>query len=171
MKQVTLFFILIFFISCDKYPSNPPVDTAPTEFVFIEHVSTEYVSTEPPSDMLTATKVNVLSFKIRAERFTPSSLEVYGRALMEGPPESREHSIHFWTDSLVFNPVGTGYTFNTLQTVQPGSTYTLVRPKYPTNEYSPFQGNQGMVEELSITEIWAYDETGEKLSVNFEYAP
>lgn len=171
MRKVATIFIFFIFISCDKYPSNPPHNSAPEELVFIEHVSTEYVSSEPPSDMLTATKVNVLSFNIRAEHFTPSSIEIYGRALMEGPPDSREHSIHFRSDSLVFNPVGTGYTFNTLQTVQSGSTYTLVRPKYPTNEYSPFQGNQGMVEELSITEIWAYDETGEKFSVNFEYLP
>lgn len=171
MKQVIIFFIFILFISCEKFPSNPSGEPAPTESVYIEHVSTEYVSTEPPGDLLTATKVNVLVFTIRADYFTPISLEIYGRALMDGPPESREHSIHFRTDSLIFNPAETGYTFNTLEALQAGSSYTLVRPKFPTNEYSPFQGTQGMVEELSVTEVWAYDAAGNKFPVDFEYTP
>ncbi|MCJ7813388.1 hypothetical protein MUP95_08770, partial [bacterium] len=123
----------------------------------------------PPGNLLTATKVNVLFFKIRAEHFTPSSIEIYGRALIQGPPESREQSIQYRTDSIVLNPEGTNYTFNTLQTIQADSTYMLVRPKFPTNEYSPFLGTQGMVEEISITEVWAYDAAGERIAVNFEY--
>ena len=171
MKQVIVLLIFIIFISCDKFPSNPSGDPVPTESVSIEHINTDYVSSEPPGELLTATKVNVLIFTIQAEHFTPTSLEIYGRAILDGPPEAREHSIHFRTDSLIYNPVETGYTFNTIEVLEAGSTYTLTRPKFPTNEYSPFQGTQGMVEDLSITEVWAYDSTGNKFSVDFEYTP
>jgi len=169
MKKITFILVFILLIWCEKFPSNLPSGSVQTNNVFIEHVGTEYVSTEPPGNLLTATKVNVLFFKIRAEHFTPSSIEIYGRALIQGPPESREQSIHYRTDSIVLNPEGTNYTFNTLQTIQADSTYILVRPKFPTNEYSPFQGTQGMIEEISITEVWAYDAAGERIAVNFEY--
>ncbi len=169
MKHNTFILIFVFLISCEKFPSNLPSSSIQTNTVFIEHVGTEYVSIEPPGNLLNATKLNVLFFRIRAEHFTPSSIELYGRALIQGPPESREQSIYYRTDSLAFSPEGTNYTFNTIQTIQADSNYILIRPKFPTNEYSPFQGTQGMIREISITEVWAYDAAGERISVNFEY--
>jgi len=166
MRYVTVFLSAILLISCGQYPSNPSKTlTSESKVVCIEHLNTDYVLANSSVDGIAATKVNVLSFSIRAENFMPKALEFFGTALIEGPPESREHSIYFQTDTVFVNPEGTGYTFNTMEWLEPGKTYTLVRPKFPTNEYSPFEGTQGMVTELTITEVWAIDGEKRKFSV------
>lgn len=166
MRCVTVFLSVILLISCGQYPSNPSKTLSPeSKIVFLEHLSTDYVLANSPVEGIAATKVNVLSFSIRAENFMPKVLEFFGTALLDGPPESREHSIYFQTDTVFVNPEGTGYTFNTLKGLETGKTYTLVRPKFPTNEYSPFDSTQGMVTELTITEVWAIDGEKRKFSV------
>ena len=167
MKYVILFFcVSVLVLSCGRFPSNP-AEPESVKTVFIEHRGTEYVPASSSVEGIAATKVNVLSFDIRAENFVPKTLEFYGVVILDGPPEYREHSLYFLTDTVFVHPEGTGYTFNTLDRIEQGKSYTLIRPKFPTNEYSPFEDTQGMVTELAITEVWAADESGQKFSVAF----
>ena len=165
MKYATPFLLFFLFVSCERFPSNPPKTPLNLKIVFVEHLSTDYVPADLPVEGIAATKVNVLSFSLRAENFMPKALEFFGTALIEGPPECRKHSVYFKTDTIFIHPEGTEYSFNTLEWIESGRTYTLVRPKFPTNEYSPFQGTQGMVTELTITEVWAIDGEGRRSSV------
>ena len=164
MKHITsLLFVLLVF-ACSKSPTDPG-PYGGRETVIIEHLGTEYVETDPPANGLITTKVNVLSFRIRAENFHPTALEFYGRAILEGPPWNREHALYFRTDSLIMNVQINGFSFNTTQSIEPGSTYTLIRPKFPTNEYSPFEGIQGKVQQVTIIEAWAINDHGDRFSV------
>ncbi len=165
MRLGIFLLIFTFIIGCEKFPSNPPMTSMKPKTVFIKYLGTKYVPANPPAEGLVATKVNVLFFKIRIENFETKTLEFHGRTVIEGPPDSREHSLYFKTDTIWIDPEETGYTFNTLETVVPGSTYTLVRAKFPTNEYSPFEGTQGEVKKVTITNAFAYDENVEKFSV------
>ena len=164
MKKLILVSVGLLIIACEQFPSNPSkLDLS--ERVYIEHRDTEYVPAETTIEGIAATKVNVLSFEIRTENIESTALEFYGRAMLDGPPGYQEHSIHFRTDSLFLSVEGMEYTFNKLVSLEPGSTYTIVRPKFPTNEYAPFEGTQGMVREITITQVWAYDQDGEKHSI------
>ena len=164
MKHITVILLTAFIVGCSSSPSGPDISDEQMN-VAIEHLSTDYVDTEPPAPGMVATKVNILAFQIRAENFQPTAIEVYGRALIEGPPWNREHALYFRTDSLTMDYQINGYSFNTAQPIVPGSTYTFVRPKFPTNEYSPFEGVQGKVDSITITEIWAIDAQGFRISV------
>ena len=168
MRYALLILIVLVAASCEQFPVNPIDGSQEPEMVLIEHFETDYVPAESSVEGIAATKVNVLSFHLKAENFNPKAIEVYGRAILEGSPGNQEHSIHFRTDSLWLNLSETGYEFNTLSTIQQGATYTLIRAKFPTNEYAPFEGLQGMVKELTITEVWAYDESGKFFEVEFE---
>ena len=166
LKISIVLLISIFITSCEKFPSNPPkVSQQKPKTIFIKYLGAKYVPANPPADGLVATKVNVLFFKIKIENFETSTLEIYGKTVIQGPPDSRKHSLYFKTDSIWVNPEETGYTFNTLETVKPGSTYTLVRAKFPTNEYAPFEGTQGKVKKVTITNVFAYDKNGGKFPV------
>ena len=165
MKYLGVLLGVLTMVACDQFPLNPSKTPAPEKVVIIDHFQTEYVDAESPAEGVAATKVNVLSFHLKAENFEPVALEIYGRATLEGPPGDQEHSIHFRTDCLEFNPVETGYTFNTLQSIEAGSTYTLIRAKYPTNEYAPFEENQGRVKDMKFTEVWAFDAEGNSFAV------
>jgi hypothetical protein len=166
MKRAFLVLLFFLVLTCDRFPSNPPETPQNSKVVFVEHFSTDYVPASPPVEGLLATKVNVMFFEMRVENFKPKAIEFYGWALIDGPPEYQKRAIHFRTDSLVLNPEETGYTFNAMEWIEPGSSYVFIRPKFPTNEYSPFEGTQGMVKEVTITEVWAFDENGEKFSVS-----
>ena len=133
--------------------------------VYVNHIGTDYVDVEPPGEGIVANKVNVLSFHIQTAYCRPVALEVFGRVVLEGPPGSQEHAIHFRTDTLFIEIDDAEYTFNILDHIDPGLTYTLVRPKFPTNEYTPFEGTQGMVKEVTITEVWAVYPDGERVSL------
>jgi len=167
MKKYLLLLAGVLLLFCEKYPANPPKDPNSKQ-VLIDHLNTEYIETEPPVEGIVATKVNILTFQIRARNFKPKSLEFYGRALLIGPPENREQAIHFKTDSIILSPVNINVDLNTLQSIEPESTYIIKRPKYPTNEYSPFKGEQGRVQLITITEVWACDEQGKKYPVPWE---
>lgn len=151
--------------ACEHFPLNPSREPLPEKTASIEHVRTEYVSAQAPSEGIAADKVNVLYFDIRVDNFKPVAVEFYGRAILEGPPGTNEHSIHFRTDSITLTPVATPYDFNILNSIDPGVTYSLLRAKFPTNEYAPFEGNQGKVTLLTITEAWAFDEDGNSHSL------
>jgi len=165
MKYVTVFCVVLAFVACEHFPLNPSKEPLPEKVASIEHVGTEYVPAQSPMDGIAADKVNVLSFNLRVDNFKPVAVEFYGRAILEGPPASEEHSIHFRTDSLTLLPIATNYEFNILNTINPGVTYSLLRAKFPTNEYAPFEGEQGKVKLLTITEAWAFDEDGNSYSL------
>jgi hypothetical protein len=156
---------LLVVVACEKFPVNPPKMEAPQPAVYIRHVGTDYVPAEVQVEGIIANKVNVLSFEIRIENFTAKSLEFYGIALLEGPPEWQEHAIHFRTDIVSLDLEDIGYTFSVFEAIQSGAIYTLNRAKFPTNEYSPFDGTQGKILSLSLTEAWSYDESGRRESV------
>ena len=163
MKRSALCLSVILFLNCSKLPFGPGIRLEPS--AVIEHLGTEYVDADSTVNGLITTKVNILSFGIKSVNFRPKALEFYGRAIIHGPPENRVYAIHFRTDSVALNSTIAGFTFNIEEWIDPGSTYTLIRPKFPTNEYSPFQGLQGKVKEVSITEAWAFDENGNRFSV------
>ena len=167
MKRTLFLLLIIPFLRCSDFSSDSN-DSRNDGTVFIRHTGTEYVETKPPGQGLVATKVNVLSFEIRTEDCQPRALEFYGRAEIQGPPGNREHGFCFRTDSVSLDAQITGYTFNTEARLDQGTTYVLMRPKYPTNEYAPFEGTQGKVIGVTITEVWAIDEYDNRCSVCLE---
>ena len=156
MRIVIIGMLLVLVVACERYPANPPKDLPEAPAVEIAHLHTEYVEVDTTINGIASDKVNVLSFYIKALNFTARSLELYGRAAMAGPPDSVEHVIHFKTDDLSYDLNGTGYEFNILDYVNSESSYILVRPKFPSNDYSPFEGIQGKIESLTITEAVSY---------------
>jgi hypothetical protein len=156
---------LILFIACEQIPLNPPKIPQNENTVYIEHINTEYIPVNPNIEGLIASKINLLFFNLKVENFTAKTIEIFGRAVLSGPPVEHEHGIHFRTDQVTYKPDETGYEFNEFDWIEPEKVYTLVRPKYPTNEYSPFQDMQGMILEIDVTEVWAYDEFGERIPV------
>jgi hypothetical protein len=168
MKKTLLLFLAIIFVACDTFPTNPPKTPPAQPLVSIEHASTDYVPVDPPGEGIVATMVNILTFEVKAENFQPKALEFYIKAGFEGPPDAQDHMILFRTDEVAYNPEETGYNFVTLDQIQSGTVYTLIRPKYPTNEYSPFQGDQGKILTVKIVEVWAISDIGEKYSVDFQ---
>ena len=167
MRRMIPILLLVVMAACERFPTNP-VNTPPSENVCIEHLSTDYVPAEPPLQGIVATKVNILTFNIMAENFQPKALEFYIKAEFEGPPDAQDHMILFRTDQVTFNPDETGYTFDTLEQMSTDTIYTLHRPKYPTNEYSPFDGDQGKILSVQVVEVWAMNQEGEKYSVAFK---
>ena len=164
MRKALLLLIIVSFLHCSDFSSDS-VDPRNDGILYIQHVGTEYVKTIPPGQGLVATKVNVLSFEIRAENCQPNALEFYGRAAIQGPPGNREHGFCFRTDSVAIATQIESYNFNVEQQINNGTTYILMRPKYPTNEYAPFEGIQGKVMEVTITEAWAIYENGNRYSL------
>jgi hypothetical protein len=160
------FSLLIMFVisQCSSFPSNPNDSSSVEKWVEIKHVQTEYITTETSVSGLAADKVNLLSFEIQANNFDAAALEVYGRVILEGPPYGREHNLHFRTDKLLQTEAVTGVC---IQTIQSDLPYLLVRSKYPTNEYSPFSGDQGKVVEVELTNVIAYDADGNAKDVPF----
>lgn len=152
-----LFFTIILFTQCEKFPSNPEDNPEESPWVEIRHVATEYVNTQTSVTGLAAKKVNLLKFEIQANYFEAAALEVFGRVVLEGPPYEREHNLYFRTDKLLQLEAGNCIC---LDNIQPESPYEIIRSKFPTNEYSPFQGDQGKVKEVIITHVVAYDTQG-----------
>jgi hypothetical protein len=165
MQAVRAFLLALLIVGCNSFPTNTIDHEFPVKQVYLEHLSTDYVPIQDCVEGLLATKVNVLSFSVRVKNFQPVALEFYGRLKMEGSPEAQEHSIRFRTDTVDLVPEAAGFTFNTLMALKPETQYTLLRPKFPTNEYAPFQGDQGKVIKVTITEAWAFDESGESFTV------
>ena len=166
MKTVAIGCCILLFAACERFPANPPTDYPPEPRITIEHLSTDYVPVDTTITGIASDKVNVLMFHIKAENFTAKAIEFYGTAVMAGPPDSVEHVVHFRTDDLNYSLNGTGYEFNTLDQVDPDLSYILVRAKFPSNEYAPFDGIQGMIESITITEVWGYSQTGEKFTAS-----
>ena len=158
-------FLPLVLMTCGKVPQNPTADQDGPKQVKIQQLETEYVPATPATDGILADKVNVIKLEFEAVNFSAKSLEFFGRAEFEGPPDDREHAIHFRTDTV--DPLcGEDIQFNVLQQVQRSSRYVLARPKFPTNEYAPFEGEQGKITRWIITEAWGYDENQNRFSIS-----
>lgn len=167
VRQLLVFFagILLIFWGCDRYPTNPPTAESSFPAVEIRLVEAEYLPVLTTEDGLVADKINILTFEIESH-ISAKALEFCGRARVEGPPESQLHVLHFRTDTVNSIAVVSA-DFNEVESIQPGDVIRLVRPKYPTNEYAPFIGNQGMIRSVEITEIWAIDMAENRTRISF----
>ncbi|MBN1895767.1 hypothetical protein JW906_14850 [bacterium] len=160
----TIASLILIILCCDKTPQNPILDTDGQKQVRIQHLETDYVPAKPATDGILADKVNVLRFEFEAVNFNARRLEFFGRAEFEGPPDDREHAVHFKTDTV--DPLcAEDIEFNILQQVRRSDRYVLARPKFPTNEYAPFEGEQGKVKKWIICEAWGYDENQNRFSI------
>jgi len=157
--------LLVLIASCEKFPSNPEKDGVGSGWVQIQHVDTDYITTQTTLSGLAAKKVNLLTFEIQANHFDAQALEVFGRVILEGPPYEREHNLHFRTDQLLQQEDGSGDCYDNIHAELP---YQLVRSKFPTNEYSPFIGDQGKVKQVIITNVIAYDSHGNAVNIPVE---
>ena len=171
MNKRWLLLIPLIFIGCEQYPSNPPIPYQSMPTVLIEHIKTDYVEMETSIDGLSTNKVNLISFQLTIGDFNAEAIEFYGRAKLEGPPEMGDHALHFRTDLVMSEFIKSDYVFETLDGVQSDRTYQITRPKFPTNEYSPFSNSQGMLRCLTLTEAWAYDANGDKFLVELVTTP
>jgi len=163
-RILTIASLILVVLFCDKTPQNPSIDTDGRKQVRIQQLETEYVPARPATDGILADKVNVLKFEFEALNFSADRLEFFGRAEFEGPPDDREHAVHFRTDSV--DPLcGEDIEFNVLRQVRRSDRYVLARPKFPTNEYAPFKGEQGKITRWIIYEAWGYDENQNRFSV------
>lgn len=159
--------IVGFTTGCADYPVNPPKDPPPEPRVVIRHVQTEYVAVSETKSSLITTKINILTFEITPENLTCKALEFCGRAILYGPPSLQEHVIHFRTDQTVPATGEIEVQPNVVSQIQSGSVITLFRIKHPTNEYAPFEGDQGKIQSLEILNAWRVDEHGCRTPVRF----
>ncbi len=159
-KSIIVLSLCTILLFCDEYPPNPENVKIELKGISIRHTETDYIPVNPPMKDMMATKVNVLVFRFVVRGIEVDALEFYGKAIVAGPPEGRIYAVHFRTDSLGLIPEGTHYHFNIIDKIEPDSTYVIVRPQYPTNEYSPFTDSRGKIMSIEIDEVWAYWEDG-----------
>lgn len=156
---------------CSDFPTNPAKEPPPEPEVVIRHVQTEYiVVTETGSDLIT-NKINVLTFEILPQNIECKALEFCGRATLCGPPVEQEHVIHFRTDQAMDQNEGMTIHPNIVERIQSGSPITLFRIKYPTNEYAPFEGDQGKIQRLEIEDVWSIDADALRTPLCFHQEP
>jgi hypothetical protein len=164
-KSILFLSLCTILLFCDEYPPNPVDVKIELKGVSVRHTETDYIPVNPPVKDMMATKVNVLVFRFVVNGIELKALEFYGKAIVAGPPEGRMYAVHFRTDSLGLIPEGTHYHFNIIDKIEPDSTYVIVRPQYPTNEYSPFIGDRGKIVSIIINEVWAYREDGTMMPI------
>ena len=163
-----LLFAFTIFLTCEKFPSNPTKVRPDVKIASVTLVETQYIPVDPPGDGLVANKVNILHFRLQAVNFGAKSLELIGKATIEGPPETKEHAFHFRTDQIDSLVLNTPVVFNVLDSVEPETVYTVLRYQFPMNEYSPFVNTQGMVRSVTIDEVWGVDLQGNRFPVNLD---
>lgn len=160
MKKWGAVFLLLTLMGCERLPLNPDMAEPSGPTVTIRHETTEYITATPEVEGLAANKVNILTFSVHVDNEHLHSIEFIGVAMLNGPPTFCQHAIHYRTDSLTAMPKGMNVDFEQFNDLQPGETYRFKRALLPTNEYAPFEADQGRVEWIAITEIWGYDEEG-----------
>jgi hypothetical protein len=166
VKPSILITAFVVALACADYPSNPVKVQPENKTVSIQLTGTQYIPVDPPGEGLVARKVNVLCFEVRADNFQARAIELIGKAMIEGPPETREHAFHFRTDKVDSIVPNAPVVFNVLDSVKPETTYTILRFQFPMNEYSPFANTQGMVSSVTIDEVWGYDGQGTRFPVD-----
>lgn len=164
MIRLLLIVAVLLAAACDQFPNNPSNEPN-LRSVKIEHTGTEYIDTHSDIEGILATKVNILQFHITAKYFDAEAIEFIGRAQMINGADTTWHSLHFRTDSLCEQMDGSGFDFNRVDHIYPDSSYDLMRPKFPPNEFSPFQGNQGKIVSVEITGAWACNGDGESTEI------
>ncbi len=164
MKSLFVVFTALVLLGCEQYPTNPSKEEANEPAIQIMHKVTDYVDATSTVDGVAANKTNVMIFEFEIDNFEATAIEILGTVVLEGNDE-KEHAIRFWTDQILVQPEGTQYEFNTIDDLLPESTYTMIRSKFPPNEYAPFEGDMGKVKSLKFCEVWAYDELGDKESI------
>lgn len=165
MKAFVLVLFALCILGCEQYPSNPPLEQDADPFIQIVHKATDYVEATSNIPGIAADKTNILLFEFEIANFETVAMEVLGIVTLEGMDEKKEHTIHFYTDQILVEPQGTDYELNTLDKLVPESTYTLIRSKFPPNEYAPFKNDMGRIKTLKFCEVWAYNASGEKQSI------
>lgn len=165
MKAFVLLIIGLFVLGCEQYPSNPTQEHDAEPSIQITHRATDYVNATCDIPGIAADKTNIMLFEFEIENFEAVAMEVLGVVTLEGINEEKEHTIHFYTDQILIEPQGTEYEFNTIDNLIPESTYTLIRSKFPPNEYAPFKNDIGRIKTLKFCEVWAYNASGEKQSI------
>jgi hypothetical protein len=169
VRQWILLIAITLFVTCEKFPSNPAQIREEARIASVTLAETRYIQVDPPGEGLVASKVNILCFKVRAN-FSARSMELIGKAKVEGPPETREHAFHFRTDQVDSMVPNASVVFNVLNSVEPETDYVLFRYQFPMNEYSPFANDQGKVSSVTIDEVWAVDPEGNRFPVNLDSA-
>lgn len=167
MIRLLLVVAVLIVAACDQFPGNPSTEPV-RRSLKIEHGGTQYVDVHSNIEGVQATKVNILEFRILAENFEADAIEFIGRAQMINGADTTWHALHFRTDSLCEQMNNSDHSFNQLGHIYPDSAYELIRPKFPPNEFSPFQGNQGKVVFVEITGAWACDENGIQIQIPLE---
>lgn len=168
MRQWLLLMAFTLFLTCEKFPSNPVKVQPDVKIASVTLAETRYIPVDPPGDGLVAKKVNILRFRVQALNFGAKSIELIGKAMIEGPPETKEHAFHFRTDQVDSMVPNTSVVFNVLNSVEPETVYTVFRYQFPMNEYSPFANTQGMVRSVTIDEVWGVDLQGNRFPVNLD---
>lgn len=162
-------FLLVFFLTaCERFPSNPAGKTMAQPEIRFTLQGVEYLPIGNPVDGLVSKKMNVMTFAFETQNARAKSVEFFGSAVFEGPPENQEHNLHFRTDQLDVESCQPGIEWNVLSSVKPDTNYTLIRCKIPMNEYSPFSGNQGKIVKVKMNEAWAYDADGKKIEMEIK---
>ena len=165
MRARIMVFAALPFLACEKTPVNPPRVPAPVPRVTVRCTAVQYVPVEHAVDGLIAKKMNVLTFSVRCGNVKAKAVEFFGSVRLQGPPYNREHDLHFFTDRLDAEAVSAGSAWTLLGAVHSDSTYTLVRCKFPMNEYAPFEGDQGKVIGVRMQRACAYSELGESVDL------
>jgi len=168
VRQWLFLIAFTLFLMCERFPSNPAKVMPEVRTASVTLAETRYISVDPPGDGLVAKKVNILCFRVQAMNFAAKSMELIGKATIEGPPETREHAFHFRTDQVDSLVTDLPFVFNVLDSLEPGTVYTVFRYQIPMNEYSPFVNTQGMVRSVTIDRVWGVDGEGNRFPVNLE---
>jgi hypothetical protein len=149
---------------CEQLPTNPVPGKSDLQTVTINHVGTDYVAAQTTMEGLATSKVNMLTFEIQTHNFEARALDIFGRVILDGPPYEREQSLHFRTDILLQKENEVCICLDELISHK---SYRIIRSQFPTNEYSPFIGDQGKVREVIISHVTAIDADGQEISIPF----
>ncbi|MCK5148862.1 hypothetical protein KAR48_19060 [bacterium] len=160
MRKLTFILLALVVMGCERFPTNVGDLESDEPLLSIDHLSTEYMTTATDMEGIISDKINILTFRVMAENCKLSVVEFIGTVTLNGPPGSAEQAIRFRTDKLYTVISGLEIPLEEITEILQGQEYIFKRPVFPTNEYSPFENEQGMVKTVNITEIWAYDTTG-----------
>jgi hypothetical protein len=164
MRKAIVLSLFIFVAACERFPTNPPQETEAEPYLSVVSVDVQYLPMAKEVDGLIAKKMNVVSLEFSTGGLSGEvkAVELVGCAGLQGPPYDQEHGICFRTDRLDVEKEQPGMGWNLIDSVEPGTVYTLVRCKLPMNEYAPFEGDQGMVTSVKIKQAWAVDGNGNR---------
>jgi len=163
---ISIVFVIMFF-GCDKYPSNPLENKNPEESISVTHLSTDYLDIEHHIEGLLASKASFVSFKLQVHNLETMALEVQGNVMIGGPPYQHEYGFTFRTDSVFIHLGNCQIEQKLISSIKDGTSYTFNRAILPPNEFSPYEGNQGKVDSITLKNIWCIQADGTRKKVEF----